>query len=177
MCNSAIRTLAICSMLFIPLSCTAESTTDNVYMDGITLTITNKPFVASAHKVFYCAEKSDYPLKPCTIDGKLFYGGNGELPKTEVKSLVFSKNGKKVYLDTSSIFDTGVTNSNIKKHISIEPWSDAYRVVGYFGVNQEPYIVHWLVLPEGGSVRNHLSDYESLVSLLYKVNKDFNIEE
>lgn len=177
MYKSIIQISAICSLFVMPLSCSAESATNNAYMDGITLTITNKPFDSSAHKVVFCSERSDDPPKPCIIDGKGFYGGNGELPKTEVESLIFSQNGKKIYLDTSSIFDTGVSNSNIKKHISVEPWSGAYRVVAYFGEVQEPYIVHWLVMPKGGAVRNHLSDYESLVSLLYKVNKDFKIEE
>lgn len=169
--KSIMRTSILCCIFAMPLSCSAESATNNVYMDGITLTITNKPFEASAHKITNC------PAKPCLIDGKAFYGGNGETPRKELKSLVFSQNGKEIYLNTSSIFDTGVTNQNIKEHISVEPWSGAYRVVAYFGEVQEPYIVQWLVMPEGGSVRNHISDYESLVSLLYKVNKDFNIEE
>lgn len=171
MYKSIIQIAAICSVFVMPLSCSADSAKDNVYMDGITLTITEKPFDASAHKIVNC------PEKPCLIDGKAFYGGNGETPKRELESLIFTQNGKKIHLDTSSIFDTGVTNKNIKKHISVEPWSGAYRVVAYFGEIQEPYIVQWLVMPEGGSVRNHLSDYESLVSLLYKVNNDFKIEE
>jgi len=179
MFKSSLR-LSVCFFLsFLSLSCAADTAVNNVYQDGITLTITNKIFDKKAHKIQNCPKAQT----PCIIDGKIFYGGNGLLPKVEVASLVFSQNGKKVYLDVSSIYDTGVTNSNIKKYISIERWSSSYRIVGYLGAGEdkgdggdEPYIAHWLVMPNG-SVRNHLGDYESLVSLVFKVNKDFNISQ
>lgn len=170
MCKLTFRSCLVFVLFAMPLLGNADPMMSNTYPDRITLTITNKPFNVKSHKILNC------PTKPCIVDGKIFYGGNGELPKMEVESLVFSKGGKKVYLDVSSIFDTGVTNENIKKHISVEPWSGAYRVVGYFGGGDEPYIAHWLVMSDG-SVRNHLSDYESLVSLLFKVKKDFNIQD
>ena len=177
MFKSSLRLSVFFALSFLSLSCHADTAVNNVYQDGITLTITNKPFDKKAHKIHNCSNK------PCIIDGKIFYGGNGLLPKEEVASLVFSQKGKKVYLDVSSIYDTGVTNSNIKKYISIERWSSSYRIVGYFGAGEdkgdggdELYIAHWLVMPNG-SVRNHLGDYESLVSLVFKVNKDFNISQ
>ena len=172
-----LRSITIINLLLWSMSCNAGSTVGNVYQDGIILTINNNVFDPKKHKIDYCSRK-----KPCAIDGKIFYGGRGKIPKTEIKSLVFQKDGRKIYLDTSSMYNSGVTNSNIKKYISIERYHSktSYRIVGYFGGDikndMEPYIAHWLVRPDG-SVRNHLSDYESLVSLLFKVNKDFNIQE
>lgn len=172
MYKTAIWLSSFYCMYAVSLPCGAAPAVDNVYQDGITLTITNKPFDKKIHKIQNCGKT------PCIIDGKFFYGGDGNIPKTEVESLVFSKNGKTVKLDVSSMYDTGVNNENIKKHISVEPWlgGRSYRVVGYFGDGEEPYIVHWLVLPDG-SVRNHIGDYESLVSLLFKVKQDFKITD
>lgn len=170
-----LRLFVLCGLFVTSMACNAELAIDNLYRDGITLTITNKVFDANAHKIDYCGKA------PCIIDGNFFYGGKGKIPKMEVASLIFSINGKKINLDVSSMYDTGVTNKNIKKYISVEKWgSRSYRVVGYFGGDMdndiEPYIVHWLVLPEG-SVRNHIGDYESLASLLYKVKQDFKIPD
>ena len=47
-------------------------------------------------------------------------------------------------------------------------------MIGYFGSDKNPYIAHWLV-KEDGSIRNHLSDYESLNSLIFEVKKDFKL--
>ena len=155
----------------------AETGKASSYPDGIKLAITNKIFTTGNHKIDYCGG-----VKPCAIDGKLFYGGRGKIPKTQVTSLTFERNGKQFSLDVSSMYNSGVTNDNIHKYISVERYlgKHSYRVVGYFGGDMdkdiEPYIVHWLVLPDG-TVRNHISDYESLASLLFKVNEAFNITQ
>lgn len=168
---------ALCLFLF-SFGCHSKQETNNQYEDGISLTITNKPFKASDHKITYCEQN-----KPCAIDGKIFYGGNGETPKTEVSSLIFSKNGKEIHLDVSSMYDSGITNSNIKEYISVEPYmiNGAYMVVGYFGWDKKrripPYVAHWLVLTPSDSVRNHLGDYESLTGLVYKVKRDLKISQ
>lgn len=166
----------ISSLLVLSLGCNAESAIDNKYQDGITLTITNKPFEPNKHTIQKCTNS------PCIIDGKIFYGGNGNIPKSEVASLVFSQEGKTVNLEVSSMYDSGITNANIKKYITIEPYfgKRSYRIVGYFGGDMkndiEPYIVHWLIV-KNASVRNHIGDYESLTGLVYKVNEDFNIPQ
>ena len=164
------------SLFMFSVTCNANQLENNKYLDGITLTITNKPFDSKTHKIDRCEGS------PCMIDGVIFYGGEGDLPKTEVESLIFSQNGKKIYLDVSAIYDTGVTNKNIKQHISVESWlgPNSYRVVGYFGGDKknkiEPFIALWLVLPNG-SVRNYIGYYESLVSLLFKVKQDFKLNK
>jgi len=165
--------------IFITMITTANfvnASNDNLYQDGITLSITNKAFNPQSHKIGYCGKT------PCIIDGKFFYGGNGIMPKTEVAGLEFKQEGRTIKLDTTSMYDSGITNKNIKEHITVERYfgKRSYRIIGYFGGDKskriEPYIVHWLVLP-GGSVRNHIGDYESLTGLVYKVNEDFNIQQ
>lgn len=169
----------LCGSIVFLTASNAESAVDNKYQEGITLTITNKPFDPKAHKIELCSDDG----KPCIIDGKIFYGGNGEIPKMEVTSLVFSQHGKEIHLDVSSMYDGGITNSNIKKFISVQPYlvKNSYMIVGYFGDDKKkrisPYIAHWLVLSPKGSVRNHLGDYESLTGLVYKVNEDYNIPQ
>ena len=146
-----------------------EPPMNNVYEDGITLTITSKPFDAKAHVI----KKCDGAV--CIIDGKFIYGGNGNIPKEEVTRLVFEKKGKRVSLDVSSMYDSGVNNANIKQHITVAPWGkSSYRVVGYFSDGDDIYICRWLVSPDG-AIRHYIGDYETLVSLTTKVQEDFKI--
>ena len=93
-----------------------EPPMNNVYEDGITLTITSKPFDAKAHVI----KKSDGTVY--AIDGKIIYGGYGNIPKEEVTRLVFEKKGKKIALDVSSMYDSGVNNTNIKQHVTVISW-------------------------------------------------------
>ncbi len=151
-----------------------EPTLNNVYENGITLTITSKPFEAKAHVIKKCGQAV------CLVDGKPVYGTYGKTPKEEVTNLVFEKQGKKVALDVSSMYNPNVTNSNIKKYVSVMSWGDdTYEVTGYFSLDDgddSMYICRWLIM-QGGSIRNHFSDYESLVTLTTKVQEDFKIEQ
>jgi len=151
-------------------ACSAEISIGAKYIDGITLTVTNKSFDAKAHKIQKC--DMDYI---CSIDDRIYYGNGGKIPKQEVSSLVFSQNGKQIYLDVSAMYESGITNKNIKERIKVQSWgSGSYRVITYLGKPKILYIAQWLVW-EGYSIRNHFSDYESLASLAFEVNKDFNI--
>ncbi len=87
--KSILRLSAMFFLFALSLAGNVGATENNFYQDGITLTITNKPFDKKAHKIHNCSNT------PCIIDEKIFYGGNGKLPKMEVESLVFSQNGKK----------------------------------------------------------------------------------
>jgi hypothetical protein len=158
----------VLSLLTSSLACGGEPLPNNRYEDGITLTITSKPFDPKAHVVKKCGETV------CLIEGKLFYGGNGNMPKEEVTRLVFEQNGKKIFLDVSSMYDTGVNNANIKQHVSVLSLGDGYEVTGYFGDGEDTYICQWLVVP-GGAIRSHISSYETLVSLTTKVQHDFGL--
>ena len=99
------------------------------------------------------------------------------IPKEEVVSLAFSRNGKTISLDVSSVYNTGINQENISKRFNVQKYlgKNTYRVIGYFGSEKRPYIAHWLV-KEDGSIRNHLSDYESLNSLMFEVKKDLGIK-
>ena len=188
-------TLWLLLSLTLPISSAAWSgkpATDNVYEDGVTLTITTKPFDPKAHKITYCKEtlcETEVDGKPvyrmcsetvCDVDGKPPYGTYGKIPKQEVTSLIFEKNGKKIALDVSGMYNPNVNNSNIKRYVDVIPWHDgSYRVRGYFSHDDgddDIYICLWLVSRDG-SIRNYMGDYGSLVTLTTEVQKDFNIEQ
>ncbi|MFK5913632.1 MAG: hypothetical protein QM484_04585 [Woeseiaceae bacterium] len=166
--------LSIYSVLAaISMSCSADKGISADFADGVKLILTTNPFDAKAHKVETCGKRNI----PCYVDGKIIYGGRGKLPTDEVVSLVFEKDGKQQRLDISSIYNPGVTKSNIAKRFNIQKYlsKNTYRVIGYFGPEKRPYIAHWLVR-EDGSIRNHLSDFESLNSLMFEVKKDLGIK-
>ena len=168
-----IKTSLVVSLIFTSLSCSADKSISAKYIDGITLTFIAKPYATNQHKVTRCGKRNI----PCYIDGKIFYGGSGKLPTEEVVSLVFEKNGKQQTLDVSSIYNSGITKSNIIKRFNVQRYlsKNTYRVIGYFGPEKRPYIAHWMVR-EDGSIRNHLSDFESLNSLMFEVKKDLGIK-
>ena len=159
------------------------------YVDGITLTITSKPFDPKAHTLTKCkemmlceSEKDGQPVyymcneNLCSIDGKPVYGTNGKTPKQEVTSLIFEKNGRKVALDVSGMYNPYVNNSNIKQYVQVIPWLDkSYWVTGYFSHGDgdaDMYIGLWTVTPDG-SFRNYMGDFESLHYLTERVVEDF----
>jgi hypothetical protein len=164
------KTSIILALITVSLSCSADKSVSADFTDGIKLTLITKPFDGKTHKVKRCGKRDI----PCYIDGKIFYGGRGKLPKEEVVSLEFDRKGKRLNLDVSSIYNTGITQNNIKNRFNVQKYlgKNTYRVIGYFGSEKKPYIAHWLV-KEDGSIRNHLSDYESLNSLMFEVKKDF----
>lgn len=172
MLKTLLRIKVIFVFMFISLSCSAEKTITEDFDNGVSLTLITKPFVQSSHKVETCGKRK----KPCSIDGTIFYGGKGKLPTEEIIGLKFKRDGTVVNLDTSSIFNPGIKISNIKKRFTVQEYlgRNSYRVIGYFGEGKVSYIGHWLIV-NNSSIRNHLSDYESLVSLLFEVKKDFKI--
>ncbi len=162
----------IFAFLFSSISCSAENSISANFTAGIKLKLMTKSFDAKKHKIKKCGKRNI----PCYIDGKVFYGGKGKLPKEEVVSLEFVRNGKRLKLNVSSIYNAGITQNNIKNRFNIQKYlgKNTYRVIGYFGPEKRPYIAQWLV-KENGSIRNHLSDYESLNSLMFEVKKNLKL--
>ena len=165
-------------VLFLSMSSVVwggEPPANNVYEDGVSLTITTKPFDPKAHVVRKCGEAV------CVIDGKPVYGTYGRVPKQEVTSLIFEKNGKKIALDVSAMYNANVNNSNIKQYVKVTSWGeDTYEVTGYFSHDDgddDMYICLWLIMQGSGSIRNFMGGYEALVSLTTRVQKDFKIEQ
>lgn len=137
------------------------------YSDGVTLTITIDPFDSKLHTVKKCG---DYI---CLIDGKPFYGSDGAMPEHVVSHLVFEKKGKQIVLDVSSMYDPIINNENMKMSLSVQPyWGDAYKVTGYFSDGAGAYVCQWLVMSDG-AIRTHISNFEELIDLTSKAQKDF----
>lgn len=150
-----------------------QAVANNVYEDGVTLTITSKPFNPKSHVIKKCGETV------CVIDGKPAYGAYGRVPKQEVTSLVFEKQGRKVALDVSGMYNPNVNNSNIKQYVKLTTWDkESYWVTGYFSHDDgddDMYICLWLVMLDG-SIRNYMGDYGALSTLTERVEKDFKVK-
>ena len=152
------------------VACGEEPRLDNVYDNGITLTINVKSFDAKAHVIKKCADTV------CLIDGKPASGEDGKIPQYEVTSLIFEKNGKQVTLDVSSMYDPWVENFNIKQHVTVLPLGkDSYQVSGYFGDGESKYVCQWLVMLDG-SIRTHIGGITVLYELTTKVREDFKLK-
>lgn len=186
-----------------PARCTRTACSpppNDKYVDGITLTITSKPFNPKAHNIAECKkepslcmyDKAGQPgqieLAPCaknvcSIDGKPAYGANGKIPKQQVASLIFERNGKKVALDVSNMYNPYVNNSNIKQYVQVIPGpfnspdnpDNFYEVIGYFSLgdgDDDMYFGLWNVSLDG-SFRNYLGPFGSILDLAERVVEDF----
>lgn len=189
----------------ISYRCTSRSCSpppNDKYVDGVTLTITSKPFNPKAHKIEECKREPslcmyDKPGQPgqvelapcaksiCSIDGTIPYGAFGKIPKQQVTSLIFEKNGKKVALNVSNMYNSRVNNSNIKQYVQVLPMpgnspdnpDNVYQVVGYFALGasngeDDMYFGLWTVWQDG-SFRNYLGGFGSLLDLRDRVVEDF----
>ncbi len=149
----------------LPLSGYAADATTHVktYENGVKLVAKLEKFVARDHQLKKCG---DYV---CLIDGKLAYGTDGKVPSVRVSQLIFEKNGKRIQLDTSSMYDPLINDQNFGEMLRVEPyWDDFYKVTGYFSDGAGAYVCQWIVSTSGGT-RAHISDVESLFDLASKV--------
>ena len=67
---------------------------------GVALHVEVVPFVRAAHKIARCGQPW-----PCQIDGRDFFGADGELPVTQVSRMELEIEGKLVSLATSGMFN------------------------------------------------------------------------
>lgn len=152
--------------LLIPLtSCNADEIAEHTYEHGIKLIVKTESFQATKHEIIKCRDGV------CLIDGKPFFGSDGDMPETQLASIEFKKDEKAITLDVSSMFNPAVTIDNIQRMLVVEPyWGDFYKVTGHFSGGAAAYVAQWIVSVDG-SVRIHLSDFESLFDLSSKINR------
>jgi hypothetical protein len=68
---------------------------------GMAIRIVEAPFVASRHRIKSCRGRADV----CLVDGRVPFGTTGGMPKTYVKSISASIQGRRYELDASQMFD------------------------------------------------------------------------
>ena len=164
------RTSFILFIFSVSLNVFSEDVLIGTFGD-VKIVIKTKKFDISEHDINYCRNTKI----PCLIDTQYYYGGNGSIPKVELSELNVYIEGVPVSLDSTSIYNPGITKNNIKKRFNVQKYlsNNTYRVIGYFGNKKNLYIGQWLV-QRNGSIRNHLGDYESLKSLVFEVDRNIS---
>lgn len=79
------KTGIILTFITASLSCLADKGISAEFIDDVKLILTTKPFDIKVHQVKRCGKRNI----PCYIDGRIFYGGRGKLPKEEVVNPAF----------------------------------------------------------------------------------------
>lgn len=139
------------------------------YEKGVTLALTVDVFDAKSHIIKKCG---DYV---CLIDGKPFYGTDGKIPTHVVSSLIYEKQGKRIALDVSSMYDPIVSSESMKWAFSVNSGDyigggNSSTITGYFSDGAGAYVCQWRVALDG-AIRNHISNYEELSELFSQVDK------
>ncbi len=159
-----LHALVICGLMGYSLTSAADTLIVE-YPDDITLTVKTENFDKKSHKIKNCG---DYV---CLIDGKPFYGSDGNIPKDYLSALIFKHKNKSVELDVSSMYEPGITKENSKQYLSVEHyWGDFYKVTGHFSGGAAAYIAQWLINTDG-AIRIHLSNFEELLDLSSKIKR------
>ncbi len=122
----------------------------------VELQVTIVEFVLENHTIDTCF----YDNRPyiCKIDGVVWYGMDHglELPKFELKELVFVRNEEKVNLDVSQMFNPAFSTTITERHFNARLINDDIQISGWFSDGAGSYCALWLV-KEGVSARTYLS--------------------
>lgn len=161
----AVFSLSIVSCAIFTGKTHAGEIIEQSYEKGIKLKVETIAFKADQHKIQKCDDGY------CFIDGEYFFGSDGDIPDSKLKSIIFEKDGKTTTLDVSSMYNPRVSKDNIKYMLTVEPyWGNFYKVTGHFSGGAAAYLAQWIVSVEG-SVRIHLSDFESIFELTDKIKR------
>ncbi|OVE76495.1 hypothetical protein BVX98_05815 [bacterium F11] len=131
------------------------------YEKGHKLTLQSTEFVAAEHKLKRCGKESI-----CLIDGKPFFGSDGDVPRRELVSMKVEIQDKPIELDVTGMFNPWNVYKNedyvSKDQYRIEHiWENTWVLRGSFSDGAGYYSAEWMI-SEGGSIRTILKSLEGL---------------
>ncbi len=130
-----------------------------------TMKLYTKKFDPKAHQLTYCGTYL------CLIDGKPFWGSDGQLPEDELSQIIIESGQGSTALDVSSMYEPMFDKDNIAMRIKAVPtWADFYKIRARLSDGAGAYTVEWLVTPKG-SARTHIGDGESLYNFCQSMFK------
>ena len=125
------------------------------FPDEVELTFEVSPFEADQHQVRWCTYKGWKHV--CTIDGRPYFGSDGQIPYTTLDSLVLQYGSHTVHLDVSCMFNPWVGAAN-RSLYNVRKFTNEYYVVNAaFSDGAGAYVAEWRV-QGSGSVRTHLRE-------------------
>lgn len=110
---------------------------------NIKVTLTSQKFDKNKHSFIYYKESHHFIEK---IDGKPFWGTDGEMPREEYKNILININGKQVFIPKSAYDDlyepTFYTEHNSVYH---DKEQDSYYIVATNSDGAGAYMVCWQI--------------------------------
>ena len=128
----------------------------------VKLEVRASTFIANRHRIERCP--APYQDNVCTIDGKVFFGTDGDAPSTQLDSMALKIDGQRVDLDISGMFEPWVDRPRRESFKGSETGEGfgIYKVVGTFSDGAGFYVAEWLVTAHG-SVRTLLTHDEHII--------------
>ena len=135
---------------------------------GVSVEIVEAPFDASVFEIKGCSEKAP----ACLINGQVPFGTAYGLPKTYVKSITATFNGKSHSLDVSSMYDAWgarpLEHPGAVRYFGGKCFdSRNCQFRGLFSDAAGSFVAEWRVV-NGTSVRTVLTSSDDVVSLFLK---------
>ena len=152
-------------------SCVAQDATSDkrdtivLRFEDSSITIVQVPFVRKGAKIKPCEDASF----PCEIDGHIPYGAHEGGPKTYIKEIRFSRNGKQFVLPSSAMYDAINEKSkveNIKKLFGVNCSYEICTIRAVLSDASDSFAVQWRVL-NGIAVREIITSEPDIVSYVH----------
>src|SRR5262249_12483057 len=113
---------------------------------GITLQFDVSPFQPERHKLSWCT--SGGWKRVCSLDGRPYFGSDGEVPYAQLYAAVVKYGSHVVHLDVSGMFNPWVGAPNRSLYTS-KNTGDGYKVFAAFSDGAGAYLAEWKVTGDG----------------------------
>lgn len=156
-------------VMLYPIFSLAKNTRSNFTLPSkVEVTIIEAPFYKNKFKIEKCSGNTDV----CRINGKIPFGTTFYLPKTYVKSIVISFQGKSYALDVSNMYDAW-RNSPLEYSKGSRYFGGKCFDVkncqfrGIFSDAAGAFVAEWIIA-NGRQFRTVLTDRDDVVGLFMK---------
>ena len=159
---------AILILCFASLQAKADDIKEFKLDSGIKVTIEEAPFDPKGHEIINCKGSE----MPCLIDGGFPYGTDFSLPRSYLKKLIITYEGKSYSLDSSHMFNAwGNRPLEVKgviRYLGGHCYDSKHCALrGLFSDAAGSYVAEWVVI-NGVPSRTVLTSSDDVVHLFMK---------
>lgn len=133
------------SFFCVCLSCHTFAQSELHFDDGIILRVEIDEFNYLDHYYDTCSPNETPYI--CRIDGEEWFGMDRgmELPKYQLKSLIFIDEDDTIFLDVSRMYNPTFYDGISNKHFLLEKSDDILEIFGWFSDGAGTYCAKWII--------------------------------
>lgn len=152
-----MKNLILILLLLVNIKVFAQN--DNFHLklnDSINLNLEKSDFKLKDAKIGY------YKSFPITINDKIIFGTDGDLPKTKLTKAILKIGNKIVQLEINGMYNPWFGNGINKNHIKFKIENDLLNLKILFSDGAGSYLTEWIIF-KNSSTRTILSNKEDII--------------